>query len=649
MSAGSIVIDLLMRTGSFETDTKRAQARLKELEREAERVGAAIGTAFVAAAAATAYFVKSSIDAADASIKTAQAVGLTVEAYSSLAFAADLSGVSQEELGTALTKLSRQAADAAGGSATAGAAFKALGISVTEVGGAVKDSDKLLAEIADKFRGYADGAEKTALAVEIFGRAGAKLIPLLNAGAGGIEDLRREAAALGVVLDTQTAKAAEQFNDDLSRLGATLRGFGNAIAADALPALNEFNALLLDLARNQEIMQAVTGAANFVLKGLLVTFQALVVLGSDVAFVLMGVGRELGAIAAQAAALARLDLNGFRAISNAVKEDGERARATLDAFQARVMALGQQGRGGMAAPAGMAAALGIGSPMLAAPRAPTLPSGGGAGAARKAESEASRRLADQFKAEAEQERQWREEQAKAARQRAQEAEALQRELAQIFDATRTPLERLNIELSRLAELRLVAGANLDALARAEFDAWERYEQQIRKTGEEMDQFAKTMAENVQGFLGSAFADAIEGNFKSIGQAFTQMVNRMVAEALAAELTRKLFGGSGGGSGEGWIGAAVSALGSFFGGAKAGGGDVMPGRSYWVGERGPERFVPRTMGTVMPASAAAGGGAAVRQISMSINVQAVRDMSRQTALQQGEYIGRGIQRSLARNG
>jgi hypothetical protein len=703
MAAGSIVIDLLMRTGSFETDTKRAQARLKELEKEARQVGAAIGTAFAAAAVATAYFVKSTIDAADKAGETAQAVGLTVEAYTSLAFAAQMSGSTQEDLATALTRLAVKAADAAGGSATAGAAFTALGIDIRDAGGAVKDTDRLLVEIADKFRGYADGAEKTALAVDLFGRTGAKLIPLLNAGARGIADLRNEAPALGLVLDTETAVAAGEFNDGLDRLGATVRGLGNSIAREALPALNDFNALMLDLAKSQEAMNLVTGVANFALKAMLVTFQALVVLGSDVAFVLLGVGREIGAIAAQAAALARLDLNGFRAISDAVKQDGERARAELDKFQARVMALGSPG-----AAAGLTGrrldastdprSLTFGQ---AAPRAPTLPSGGGGGSASTAAVDRAAQYLESLRKQLQGTKDLSVEEAlladiqagrlgkvlpaqeaelrgiarqidaakasetamQAAMRAAQErSDARKREDEEITaaivaaqEADRSRLESLTAgtytkQLQQVtADVQFLnrayaAGAvDVQTWAEAVTQATGRLKQQ----GEEMDSFAKTMAENVQTFLGSAFADAMDGNFKSIGSAFTQMVNRMVAEALAADLSRRLFGASSGGSGEGWIGAAISAIGGYFGGGKAGGGDVMPGREYWVGENGPERFVPRTMGTIMPAGSASATGQQAMVVHNSFTVSGPVD--RRTEAQIAAAAGRGLQRAAARLG
>jgi hypothetical protein len=247
VAAGSIVISLLMQTGSFETDTKRAEKALRDLQKEAVKIGAAIGAAFTTTALASAVLVKQSIDNADALGKLAQQTGTTVEDLSALAYAADLSGVSQEELSAALVRLTKNMSDTAAGTGEAIKGFTALGISVKDSAGNLKSSDAVLGEIANKFAGFRDGAEKTALAVNLFGKSGAQLIPLLNAGAGGIEKLKDEAAKLGIVISGSTAKAAEEFNDNLTRITASAKGLVNRITADILPAALAFTEALIDI------------------------------------------------------------------------------------------------------------------------------------------------------------------------------------------------------------------------------------------------------------------------------------------------------------------------------------------------------------------------------------------------------------------
>ena len=111
-TAGSIVIDLLMRTGSFETDSKRAEKRLKQFKKEAEEAGKAIGVAVVAAGTAITALVKTSIDTMDELSKAAQRSNTTTEQFSKLAYGAGLADVSIQDLQGSLGKLAKAQGDA---------------------------------------------------------------------------------------------------------------------------------------------------------------------------------------------------------------------------------------------------------------------------------------------------------------------------------------------------------------------------------------------------------------------------------------------------------------------------------------------------------------------------------------------------------
>ena len=76
----------------------------------------------------------------------------------------------------------------------------------------------LFGEIATKFAGMADGAGKTALAMTLFGKAGAGLIPLLNQYGAEQEKVNDEAHRFGLVLSSSTAKVAADAHDNLERL-----------------------------------------------------------------------------------------------------------------------------------------------------------------------------------------------------------------------------------------------------------------------------------------------------------------------------------------------------------------------------------------------------------------------------------------------
>lgn len=242
MAAGSIVVDLLLKTGSFEGDSKKAARSLKDFEKTVKTSAIALGALATTAVVAFGVMVKKSINAMDEMSKLSQSVGVSVEALSSLAYAADLSGVSTEELAKNLGRLTKGMSDAAQGMGEAKKAFDSLGIDV----GGLQSADQALLELADKFAGMQDGAQKTALALQLFGKSGMSMIPFLNMGRTGVAQLQAEADRLGVTLNTQTAQAAERFNDNLTRLGAIGQGVANQIASAMLPALEKLTAQMFN-------------------------------------------------------------------------------------------------------------------------------------------------------------------------------------------------------------------------------------------------------------------------------------------------------------------------------------------------------------------------------------------------------------------
>lgn len=242
-----------------------AKRRLDNIGKSAKLAGAAFAAAFAATTGVMAVMVKQSIDNMDAMAKLAQASGTTVEALNALTYAGALSDVSNEQMGKSLSRLTQSMSDTSQGTGEAIEAFRALGISVTESDGSLRGSDKVLADIAERFAGMRDGAGKTALAIDIFGRSGAALIPLLNSGRDGLAQVSTEASRLGLVFDTETAKAAEAFNDNLTRLQKVQEGWVNQITAEVLPALVDFSDFAFEVAASTgDVHTAVRDLSEFI-------------------------------------------------------------------------------------------------------------------------------------------------------------------------------------------------------------------------------------------------------------------------------------------------------------------------------------------------------------------------------------------------
>jgi hypothetical protein len=266
-----------MDTAEFTEGARKADGILSGLSakfgitaKNAAIAGAAIGAAFAAAAAAMGYAIKRAIDDADRLDELSQSLGVSVESLSALRYAAELSGVSIESFSTAIKMLSVNIARFASGDTTTASArvFTALGISVLDASGKIKSADAIMLEIAAKFALYADGATKTAAAMALFGKAGAAMIPFLNAGRDGIKQLTDEAAKLGIVISGQTAAAAGKFNDTLHSLSVIFGATALKLMESLLPALQAFADYLKSASSETGILSAAISAGVIAFKAL---------------------------------------------------------------------------------------------------------------------------------------------------------------------------------------------------------------------------------------------------------------------------------------------------------------------------------------------------------------------------------------------
>lgn len=287
---GALRVVLGADSAELETGLKKASQSLQHFGASVANAGKIAAASFAAVGIGIAVAIKGAINEADKLGKMAQSVGIPVEDLSRLKHAADLSGVSIESLAKSVGKLSKNMMEAATNSTgDAAQAFAAVGVSVRGTDGSLKNSSQVITELAGKFAQMKDGAGKTALAMAIFGRSGAELIPMLNQGAQGMRDMLTEADELGLVIDGKTARAAEAFNDNLTRMGKITGGIVQKVTAEMLPAFLQFSQVLLDVAKNQDMMKAAADGLTSFLRGavevvltLAVTFKRL---GAEIAAV----------------------------------------------------------------------------------------------------------------------------------------------------------------------------------------------------------------------------------------------------------------------------------------------------------------------------------------------------------------------------
>ena len=311
-TVGTLTIEMAANIVRLQQDMDKARSTVEntmgKISKAAGAAGVALGALGVTVGVgAFANWIRGAIDAADETSKLAQKIGLAVPQVAGLQLAFRQSGIDAGALQTSMSKLSVAIADG-------NDAFKAMNISTKNADGTLKTTRQILGEVADKFKDYEDGATKTALAVKLFGKAGADLIPLLNGGADALDEFDAMAKKLGLTLDEDTAKRAEKFNDTLDLMGQGLSGIGRQIAAQMLPTLEGLADQFFSAMTEGDRLKKIGDALAMGLRGLYAVGVALV--GA-----FQAVGDTLYAMGAQALAVMKGDFAGAVRIGDQYSAD----------------------------------------------------------------------------------------------------------------------------------------------------------------------------------------------------------------------------------------------------------------------------------------------------------------------------------------
>lgn len=197
--------------------------------------GKLVAAGMVAAAAAVATLTARGIELGDALDDAATGLGLTVDGLASLRYAAKFANVDSEQLDASLAKLARTTSMAAEGNKAAAETFERLGLSGAEL--RELPLDEQFERVADALAGLTNDTDKARIAQDIFGRSGAKLLPLLNQGSEAIRAQREEARALGLTLDETQRKNIVGASDAMDKLKASVDGASLQLAAAFGPAI----------------------------------------------------------------------------------------------------------------------------------------------------------------------------------------------------------------------------------------------------------------------------------------------------------------------------------------------------------------------------------------------------------------------------
>jgi hypothetical protein len=551
MAAGSIVVELVAKTGKFNTDiqrsTKAAEKRFRELEKTATQVGTAIGASLLAAGTAAVYFGKQIIDGLDALNDVADATGASIENISALEDVALRTGASLEDVSSVLVRFNKILGEADGKNGPS-QALKAIGLDIA----ALKKLDpaEAVLQIAKALNQFADDQNKARIGTELLGKGYAKLAPLLK-------DLS-EQGTLNAKVTTEQAAAAEQFNKNVFELTTNVTQLARDLSGPLVDSLNDVVKLFKDgRAAGKGFLEI--GLDNYFR-------QVKAIYGiSDGSNRRSSGTVDYGETPLPKPSAPVIDPEAQAKLDKAAKDAEARAKKQQDAFRSYLDNLQKQ--------------LEKTKELTAVEQVLTDIQMKRIEGVDKSEKEKLLSVAKQIDAAKEIER--------VDKERVASQNELNKSQKQFNDyidqlrtSTQSPFETYLEGLEKLRqefELGIIPTTELYTAATKKLgDEYVASGKKIEEATTEFSEFAKQAERNIQDALGNTLEDALSGNFDNIGKMWAKLLTQMAAQALAVRLNEQLFGKNGSG-GFDWGSAFSSVVGSFSGNAKplATGMDYVP--------------------------------------------------------------------------
>ena len=255
-AVGSVEVDFIAQTASFNANVTKAAANLAsqsaKMNASLQKItagfsllkNAAITGTIIALGKELAEVAARGLEYAGSLGEAAQQLGVNsaqLQIYRQIAAQA---GIEQGTLDKGLQKLTRSLGDASVGAAAPMAAFKALGISVRDSNGVVKTAGDVIPEIAKKFDSITSPAQRAAIEVALFGKAGQELDTLLAGGSAEVEGLKKHLEDLGVVLSEDEIKNADKAADKIGEVKWVLeQSIAKTVADNAASIYDMANSL----------------------------------------------------------------------------------------------------------------------------------------------------------------------------------------------------------------------------------------------------------------------------------------------------------------------------------------------------------------------------------------------------------------------
>lgn len=208
-----------------------------------------------AATGALVGMVTKSSETADRIDKLSAKTGLSKQAFQEWDYVLGQNGIEIEKMQTGMKTLTANMDAAASGNENMAGAFDTLGVAVTNADGSLRGQEETMNDVIVKLADMPNGTEKARLATELFGKAGVELMPMLNNGAAGIEELKERSHELGLVMSDEAVNAGVVFGDTLDDVKDSLGMVATKVGSEIMPIAQQ----MLDwVLANMPTIQSVT-------------------------------------------------------------------------------------------------------------------------------------------------------------------------------------------------------------------------------------------------------------------------------------------------------------------------------------------------------------------------------------------------------
>ena len=218
------------KLGALQAENQKAIGETKSQLTSTIGVITAVGTATMVA-------MQKASDATDRVDKLSQKIGMSRQGFQEWDFILSQSGTNIEKMQVGMKTLVNRMQESAKGSGVGADALKKLGISATDSSGKMKMQEQVMEEVVRKMQDMPEGAEKSKLAFDLFGKSGLELMPLLNSVGGSVDDLKAKAHELGIVLSDEAIDAGVNYQDAMDQLKRSLGGVATQILSSLMPTI----------------------------------------------------------------------------------------------------------------------------------------------------------------------------------------------------------------------------------------------------------------------------------------------------------------------------------------------------------------------------------------------------------------------------